>query len=94
MSAKPYKTRSQALCSSRARAEAAKTRFTFAQKEVSLKLEKAQIEASIELLQCEKEPAIATAEAEVLEAAGLMLQGLDGDMALNGVLRKPPTDST
>lgn len=77
MSAKSYKTRSQALCSStgsaatkaRARAEAAKPCFTFAQKEVSIKLEKAQIEASIELLRCEKEAATAAAEAEVLEAA-------------------------
>ena len=77
MSAKSYKTRSQASCSStgsaaakaRARAEAAKTRLTYAQKEVSLKMEKAQLEASIELLQCEKEAATATEEAEVLEAA-------------------------
>lgn len=77
MSAKSYKTRSQASCSStgsaaakaRAKAEAAKTHPTFTQKGVTLKLEKAQLEASIELLQCEKEAATATAEAEVLEAA-------------------------
>ncbi len=77
MSAKSYKTRSQTSFSStgsaaakaRARAEAAKTRLTFAQKEAGPKLEKAQIEASIELLQCEKEAATAVTEAEVVEAA-------------------------
>lgn len=39
-----------AAAQARARAEAEKTRLTFAQKEPSLKLEKAQLKASIEPL--------------------------------------------
>lgn len=58
-----------AAAKARAKAEAAKATLTFAGKEIDLKLEKAIIEASIELLQCEKDVASAIAEAEVLEAA-------------------------
>lgn len=79
-----FKTRSRASCSSarssvasassaaakaRAKAEAAKARLTFAGKEMNLKMERAKIDASIELLQCEKDVASAVAEAEALEAA-------------------------
>ncbi|XP_043105115.1 uncharacterized protein LOC122351832 [Puntigrus tetrazona] len=78
------KTRSHASCSSvrsstsstgsaaakaRARAEAAKARLTFAEEEVNLKLQKARVEASMEVLQHKKEAAAAVAEAEALEAA-------------------------
>lgn len=79
-----YKTRSHASCTSchsnvsstgsgtaraRAKAEAAKARLSFAEKEMPLKLERAKIEASIELLNCERDAATAVAEAEALEAA-------------------------
>ena len=50
-----------------AKAEAAKTRALFAKKEIKMKLEKAKIEATLEMLNIEKEAA--AAEAETLEAA-------------------------
>ncbi|KAJ8003162.1 hypothetical protein DPEC_G00166530 [Dallia pectoralis] len=53
----------------RAKAEAAKARLPYAKKEMSLKLEKAKLEATIDMLSLEKETAAAVAEAEVLEAA-------------------------
>ncbi|XP_034384940.1 uncharacterized protein LOC117728244 isoform X1 [Cyclopterus lumpus] len=77
------KTRSRATCSAtyssvsstgsaaakaRARAEAAKARMSYAEEEMSLKLEKAKLEASIEMLNYKKETAAAVAEAEALEA--------------------------
>lgn len=70
-----YKTRPEAgstgsaAAKARAKAEAAKARLNFAGKEMSLKLEKAKLEASMELLQQEKDLASAIAEAEALEAA-------------------------
>ncbi|XP_019220198.1 uncharacterized protein LOC102082150 [Oreochromis niloticus] len=51
----------------RANAEAAKARLAFAEQEMKLKMEKAHLEASIEMLTTEKETAVAKAEA--LEAA-------------------------
>ncbi|XP_023812156.1 uncharacterized protein LOC111947642 [Oryzias latipes] len=76
--ASSFKTRSEASCTSstgsaaakaRAKAEAAKARLSFAAKEMNLKVEKAQIEASLEILKQEKDVASAVAEAEALEAA-------------------------
>lgn len=77
------RTRSHAWCSrrssasstgsaaarARARAEAAKTRLVYAEEEMNLKLEKARLEASMEVLKHKKEAAAAIAEAVVLEAA-------------------------
>ncbi|CAI5671390.1 unnamed protein product [Oreochromis niloticus] len=66
----------------RAIAEAARTRATFAQRELEIKkqkakldLEKATLEADLEALELEKAAAVAVAEAEVLEAAA----GIDCD---------------
>ncbi|KAJ8014848.1 hypothetical protein DPEC_G00020040 [Dallia pectoralis] len=53
----------------RAKAEAAKARLPHAKMEMSLKLEKAKLEATIDMLSLEKETTAAVAEAEVLEAA-------------------------
>lgn len=50
----------------RAKAEA---RLTFAKKEMALKVEKAHLEATMDMLSLEQETAAAVAEAEVLEAA-------------------------
>lgn len=82
--ASSLKTRSRVSCSSvlssssstgsaaakaRARAEAAKARLSYAEEEINLKLEKAKLEASMEMLNYKKETAAAMAEAEALEAA-------------------------
>ncbi|XP_056273067.1 uncharacterized protein LOC130195510 [Pseudoliparis swirei] len=82
--ASSLKTQSRATCSAshsrassmgsaaakaRARAEAAKARMSYAEEEMNLKLGKAKLEASIEMLNYKKETAAAVAEAEVLEAA-------------------------
>lgn len=79
--ASSLKTRSHASCSSspsstesaaakaRAKAEAAKACPSLTQDEVSLKLEKAKVEASMTILEYKKETAGAIAEAEALEAA-------------------------
>ncbi|KAK7905231.1 hypothetical protein WMY93_017838 [Mugilogobius chulae] len=73
--ASSYKTRSEtgstssAAAKARAKAEAAKARLSFAQEEMSLKIEKAKLEASIQLLQQQKDVASAIAEAEALETA-------------------------
>ncbi|KAK7889533.1 hypothetical protein WMY93_025093 [Mugilogobius chulae] len=73
--ASSYKTRSEtgstssAAAKARAKAEAAKARLSFAQEEMSLKIEKAKLEASIQLLQQQKDVASAIAEAEALEIA-------------------------
>ncbi|KAL6487696.1 hypothetical protein MHYP_G00043220 [Metynnis hypsauchen] len=79
-----WETRSQASCSSlrsrasttgsaaakaRAKAEAAKARLAFVEQEADLKLQKAKLEASMEILSSKKEIAAAVAEAEALEAA-------------------------
>ncbi|KAL6490088.1 hypothetical protein MHYP_G00004810 [Metynnis hypsauchen] len=78
-----WETRSQASCSSlrsrastgsaaakaRAKAEAAKARLAFIEQEADLKLQKAKLEASMEILSSKKEIAAAVAEAEALEAA-------------------------
>lgn len=53
----------------RAKAEAAKARLPYAKKEMALKVEKAQLEATMNMLSLEQETAAAVAEAEVLEAA-------------------------
>lgn len=53
----------------RAKAEAAKARLPYATKEMALKVEKAQLEATMDMLSLEQETAAAVAEAEVLEAA-------------------------
>lgn len=78
------RTKSSASCSSkrskasstgaaaamaRAKAEAARARLSFAKKEMALKVEKAQLEATMDMLSLEQETAAAVAEAEVLEAA-------------------------
>jgi len=78
------RTRSYASCSSkrskasstgaaaavaRAKAEAAKARLPYAKKEMALKVEKAQLEATMNMFSLEQETAAAVAEAEVLEAA-------------------------
>lgn len=80
-----WETRSQASCSSvqsrasitesaaakaRAKAEAAKACLAFAEEEANLKLQKAKLEASMDILSIKKETAVA--EAEVLEAAANM----------------------
>ena len=62
-------TTSSAAAKARAKAEAAKARLSFAVKEMELKLEKARVEASMDLLNCKKETAAAVAEAEALENA-------------------------
>lgn len=53
----------------RAKAEAAKACLPHAKKEMALKVEKAQLEAKMDMLSLEQETAAAVAEAEVLEAA-------------------------
>ncbi|XP_034057918.1 uncharacterized protein LOC117536928 [Gymnodraco acuticeps] len=53
----------------RARAEAAKARLSYAEEEMNLRLEKAKLEASMEMLNIQKETAAVIAEAEVFEAA-------------------------
>lgn len=58
-----------AAAKARARAEAAKARLSYAEEEINLKLEKAKLEASMQMLEYKKETAAAIAEAEVLEAA-------------------------
>lgn len=58
-----------AAAMARAKAEAAKARLPYAKKEMALKVEKAQLEATINMLSLEQETAAVVAEAEVLEAA-------------------------
>ena len=58
-----------AAAMARAKAEAAKTRLSYAKKEMTMKLEKAQLEAAMDMLSIQKETAAAVAEAETLEAA-------------------------
>ncbi|KAH7944540.1 hypothetical protein HPB52_021357 [Rhipicephalus sanguineus] len=53
----------------RAQAEAIKARAEFGRKEAAMRLEKARIEAELEVLQHEKEAAAADAQASALEAA-------------------------
>lgn len=53
----------------RARAEAAKARLSYAEEEINLRLDKAKLEASMEMLNIQKKTAAAIAEAEVFEAA-------------------------
>lgn len=53
----------------RAKTEAAKACLSYAEGEISLKLEKAKLKASMEMLNYEKEAAVAIVEAEVLKAA-------------------------
>ncbi|XP_038159402.1 uncharacterized protein LOC119795453 [Cyprinodon tularosa] len=60
---------SAAAARARAKAEAARARVLFAQREISIKVDKARLEASLEALNLEKEAAAAIAQAEVLEAA-------------------------
>ncbi|MEQ2292379.1 hypothetical protein AMECASPLE_022578 [Ameca splendens] len=59
---------SAAAARARTNAEAAKAHLIFAEKEMKLKMEKAHLEASIEMLTLEKETAAAVAKAEALEA--------------------------
>ncbi|KAJ8264163.1 hypothetical protein GJAV_G00145930 [Gymnothorax javanicus] len=57
-----------AAATARAKAEAVKARLAFAEKEITIKVEKARLEATLDKLTLEKEMAAAVAEAEVLEA--------------------------
>lgn len=58
-----------AAAKARAKAEAAKACLAYAEEEMNLKLEKARLEASLEVLKQKRETAAAIAEAEALEAA-------------------------
>ncbi|KAM5193703.1 uncharacterized protein ACMZJ9_018671 [Mantella aurantiaca] len=83
MSERSFKTRSGASCCSRtshrtqmsdaahyrAEAAAALAQVTFTEKETELRLERARLEASLEILNLQKTVAIANAKADVLEAA-------------------------
>lgn len=60
---------SAAAARARAKAEAARARVAFTQREISIKVDKARLEANLEALNIEKEAAAAIAQAEVLEAA-------------------------
>ncbi|KAH8027864.1 hypothetical protein HPB51_010831 [Rhipicephalus microplus] len=62
-------TISLAAVQARAQAEAVKARAQFGRKEAAMRLEKARIEAELEVLQHEKEAAAADAQASALEAA-------------------------
>lgn len=53
----------------RAEAEAARAKVAYAEKEMQIKIQKAQLEASLEKLNVEKTAAAALAKAEALEAA-------------------------
>ncbi|KAH8009472.1 hypothetical protein HPB51_017992 [Rhipicephalus microplus] len=64
-----FSTISLAAVQARAHAEAAKARAQFGRKEAAMRLEKARIEAELEVLQHEKEAAAADAQASALEAA-------------------------
>jgi hypothetical protein len=77
-----WKTRSQASRTSsrssrsnaaaamaRAEAEAARAKVAYAEKEMQIKIQKAQLEASLDKLNVEKTAAAALAKAEALEAA-------------------------
>lgn len=60
----------------RAKAEAAKVRAAFAEKETAMKVERVRLEASLEALRLEREAAAAIAEADALEAAAINQQAL------------------
>ncbi|KAH7984309.1 hypothetical protein HPB52_019171 [Rhipicephalus sanguineus] len=62
-------TISLAAVQARAEAEAAKTRAHFGRKEAAMKLERAKVDAELEILRHEKEAAAAEAHAGALEAA-------------------------
>lgn len=66
---------SAAAARARAKAEAARARVAFAQREISIKVDKARLQANLDALNLEKEAAAAIAQAEVLEAAA----GLEGE---------------
>ncbi|KAL7868569.1 hypothetical protein SRHO_G00099530 [Serrasalmus rhombeus] len=56
-----------------AEAQAAKARLAYAEKEMSIKIEKARLEASLDVLNLQKEADAAVAKAEVMEAAAAQL---------------------
>lgn len=58
-----------AATKARAEAQAAQARIAYAQREMDLKVEKARLEARLDILQTEKEAKAALVKAEVLEAA-------------------------
>ena len=62
-------TAPSAAAVARAKAEAAKARATYGEREAAMKIDKARLEASLEALTLEKEATAAIAEAETLEAA-------------------------
>ncbi|KAH6944403.1 hypothetical protein HPB50_002915 [Hyalomma asiaticum] len=62
-------TISLAAAQARAQAEAVKAKAEYGRKEAAMRLEKARIEAALEVLQHEKEAAAADAQASALEAA-------------------------
>ncbi|KAH6927646.1 hypothetical protein HPB50_006351 [Hyalomma asiaticum] len=62
-------TISLAAAQARAQAEAVKAKAEYGRKEAAMRLEKARIEAELEVLQHEKEAAAADAQASALEAA-------------------------
>ncbi|KAH8033438.1 hypothetical protein HPB51_012891 [Rhipicephalus microplus] len=64
-----FSTISLAAVQARVHAEAVKARAQFGRKEAAMRLEKARIEAELEVLQHEKEAAAADAQASALEAA-------------------------
>lgn len=68
-----------AAAKARAKAEAAKARLAYAEEERDLKVEKAKLEASMELLNQRKETAAAIAEAEALEAASEVSDSLTNE---------------
>lgn len=59
---------STSAAAARAKAEAAKACLMYTEKEVRMRIEKAQLEASMEMLAIEKEIAVAEAKVAVLEA--------------------------
>ncbi|XP_044141818.1 uncharacterized protein LOC122931826 [Bufo gargarizans] len=61
----------EAAAIARAKSEAAKAKASFTEQEMQIKLEKAQLEATLEKLAADKETAAAIAEAEYLEATEL-----------------------
>lgn len=62
-------SRSSVAAVAHAEAEAAKVHLSFAEKEMKMKVEKAHLEASMDMLKQEKETAAAVAKADALEAA-------------------------
>jgi len=54
------------MAAAQAEAQAAKARLAYAEKEMSIKVEKARLEATLEVLGLQKEADVAIAKAEVM----------------------------